>query len=122
MFKGLRDLTSLVKNARQIGDQMKELNEKLKGRRVTGTAGGGMVEIDLNGLLEVLRCKIDEQLIIQHDRELIEDLVAVAINQAIARGKELHADAMKELTGGLNLPGLDEVMAKVTEGEEPMQS
>ena len=118
MFKGFRDLASLVKNAQQIGGQMQELNQKLQHLRVTGAAGGGMVEIEVNGLLEVLRCKIDEQLIAQHDRELIEDLVAVAINQAMTKGKELHAGAMKELTGGLNLPGLDEVMAKVTEEEE----
>ena len=56
------------------------MGDKLKDRRTTGTAGGGMVEIEINGLLEVLRCRIDEQLISQGDRELIEDLVAAAID------------------------------------------
>ena len=52
-----------------------------------------MVEIEINGLLEVLRCRIDPQLIAQGDRELIEDLVAAAVNQAVAKGKQLHAEA-----------------------------
>ena len=62
-----------------------------------------MVEIEVNGLLEVLRCRIDPQLFAQGDRELIEDLVVAAVNQAIAKGKQLHADgAESDLTGGLH--------------------
>ena len=65
----------------------------MKNRRATGTAGGGMVEIEVNGLLEVLRCRIDPQLFAQGDRELVEDLVVAAMNQAVAKGKQLHAEA-----------------------------
>lgn len=118
MFKGLSNLGSLIKQAQQIGGQMQNLGEQLKELRATGTAGGGMVEIEVNGLLEVLQCRIDEQLISQGDRELIEDLVAAAMNQAVSKGKQLHADAMKEVTGGLELPGLQEALAKMT-GPEP---
>lgn len=117
MFKGLANLGSLIKQAQQIGDQIRQLGDELKGRRAQGTAGGGMVEIEVNGLLEVLRCRIDQQLIAQGDRELIEDLVAAAVNQAVAKGKELHAEAMKELTGGLNLPEVQEALAKFTSPE-----
>jgi len=121
MFKGLSNLGSLIKQAQQIGGQMQNLTEQLKDRRATGTAGGGMVEIEVNGLLEVLRCRIDPQLVTQGDRELIEDLVAAAMNQAVGKGKQLHAEAMKEMTGGLELPGLQEALAKVTnpEPEQP---
>ncbi len=113
MFKGLSNLGALLKQAQQFGGQMEKLNEELKNRRATGTAGGGMVEVEINGLLEVLRCRIDPQLFAQGDRELIEDLVAAAVNQAIAKGKQLHAEAVKELTGGLQLPGLQEALEKL---------
>ncbi len=119
MFKGLSSLSTLIKQAQQIGGQMNDLGEKLKGRRTTGIAGGGMVEIEINGLLEVLCCRIDQQLIAGGDRELIEDLVAAAMNQAVAKGKQLHTEAMKELTGGLELPGLQEAIAKLVGPGQP---
>ena len=124
MFKGLSNLGALIKQAQQIGGQMQNLSEDLKNRRAQGTSGGGMVEIEVNGLLEVLRCRVDEQLVAQGDRELIEDLIAAAMNQAVAKGKQLHADAVKELTGGLDLPGVQEALAKFTdaEPEEPEES
>jgi nucleoid-associated protein EbfC len=114
VFKGLANLGSLLKQAQQIGGQMGKLTEEMRKRRVSGTAGGGMVEIELNGLMEVLRCRIDPQLFGQNDRELIEDLVVAAVNQAISKGKQMHADAVREMTGGLPLPGLNEALAKFT--------
>jgi hypothetical protein len=119
MFKGLANLGTLLKQAQQIGAQMEQLTEGMRNRRVTGTAGGGMVEIEINGLMEVLRCRIDPQLFAQNDRELLEDLVVAAVNQAIVKGKQLHADAVRGLTGGLALPGLDEALAKLT-GDVPI--
>ncbi len=121
MFKKLSNLASMIKQAQQIGGQIQHLSEELKERRTTGAAGGGMVEIEINGVLEVLSCRIDPQLIEQKDRELIEDLVAAAVNQAVAKGKQLHADAMKELTGGLELPGLQEALGQVTGQEETQE-
>jgi nucleoid-associated protein EbfC len=119
MFKGLSNLGALLKSAQQLGSRVQELNEALKSRRATGSAGGGMVEVELNGLLEVLRCRIDPQLMAQNDRELVEDLVAAAVNQAIGKGRQLHAEAMKELTGGLALPGIQEVIEKFGSAAEP---
>jgi DNA-binding YbaB/EbfC family protein len=117
MFKGLGNLGSLLKQAQQIGGQMSQLSEEMKKRRVVGSSGGGMVEIEVNGLMEVLRCHLDPQLLVQPDAEMLEDLIASAVNQAIAKGKQMHADAMRDLTGGLSLPGLDDAMAKFMGGE-----
>ena len=119
MFKGLANLGSLLKHAQQFGGQMERLSEELKNRRATGVAGGGMVEIEINGVVEVLRCHIDSQLVAQGDRELIEDLVVAATNQAVMKTKQLHAEAVKDLTGGLQLPGLQEALAKLTGSEPP---
>lgn len=92
---------------------MGQMSEEMKKRRVVGSAGGGMVEIEVNGLMEVLRCHIDPQLV-ANDAEMLEDLVAAAVNQAIVKGKQMHADAVRDLTGGLPLPGLNEAFAKLT--------
>ena len=112
MFKGLSNLGALLKQAQQIGGQMGKLTEDSKNCRVVGSAGGGMVEIEVNGVMEVLRCKIDPTVLTQGDREFLEDLIVAAVNQAIAKGKQLHADAMRDLTGGISVPGLDAAMEK----------
>lgn len=122
MFKGLSNLGTLLQHAREMGTKMQGLAGELRGQRVTGTAGGGMVEIEVNGLMEVLRCRIDQQLFAQGDRELIEDLVASAVNQAISKGKQMHADAMKSVTGGIELPGLEQALGQFFEANENQPS
>jgi nucleoid-associated protein EbfC len=121
VFKGIANLGALLKQAQQIGGQMGQITEEMRKLRVTGSAGGGMVEIEVNGLMEVLRCRIDPKLVTQNDRELLEDLVAAAVNQAISKGKQTHADTLRNLTGGLPLPEmLQDALAKFggTEIEE----
>lgn len=115
MFKGLSNLGALLK----MGGRLQELNEQLKNQRATGSAGGGMVEVEVNGLAEMLHCRIEEKLIAQGDRELIEDLVVTAVNQAVAKTKQMHAENVQSLTGGLNLPGLDEAMEKFLGPHQP---
>jgi nucleoid-associated protein EbfC len=125
MFKGLANIGSLLKHAQQLGGQMGQITEEMRRQRVIGTAGGGMVEIEVNGLMEVLRCRIDPKLMEDKDRELLEDLVAAAVNQAIAKGKQMHADAVRDLTGGLPLPAaFQDVLEKFSGAdaeEEPEQ-
>ncbi|MBN2024619.1 MAG: YbaB/EbfC family nucleoid-associated protein [Pirellulales bacterium] len=95
---------------------MQGLAEELKCRRATGAAGGGMVEIEVNGAGEVLACRMEPPLVAGGDRELIEDLVVTAVNQALGKAKQLHAEAMQSLAGNLNVPGLDEAMGKLLGG------
>jgi DNA-binding YbaB/EbfC family protein len=112
-LKNIGNLGAMLKQAQQLGGQMGQLAEEMRQRRVSGTAGGGLVEIEVNGLMEAVRCRIDPQLIEQKDAELIEDLMIAAFNQAIAKGKQMHADAVRNLTGGLPLPnGFNELLDK----------
>lgn len=113
MFQGLANLGSIWKQASQLGGQLKKLDEELKQRRTSGAAGGGMVEMEINGALEVLRCKIDPQLLAQGDSELLEDLIVAAVNQAVTKAREIHAEAVRDLAGGLQLPGMKEAMEKI---------
>ena len=125
MFKGLANIGTLLKHAHNLSGQMGQMTEEMKKRRVSGTAGGGMIEIEVNGLMEVLRCRIDPQLLTQNDPELIEDLVVAAVNQAINKGKQMHADAFRDLTGDIPLPGgIHEALSKFTgtDSSTPPQS
>lgn len=121
MFKGLGNLANLgqmMQQAQQMGTKMKEMEESLKTKRATGSAGGGMVEVDVNGAGDALAVRIDPVLIEKQDREMIEDLLPAAINDAIAKTKELRAEAMKDITGDMNLPGLDDMMSKFGGGAD----
>jgi DNA-binding YbaB/EbfC family protein len=122
VLKGLAQLGSLLKQAHAITGRMKELNEELRNRRATGSAGGGMVEVEINGALEVLACRIDKQLVEQGDREMIEDLLTTAVNQAVSKAKQLHTEAMKSLAGGLEVPGLDAALADLLSENTPESS
>jgi nucleoid-associated protein EbfC len=119
MFKGFSAFGSLLKQAQQMGDRLRELNDELRKRRVTGTAGGDMVEIEVNGMLEVLRCRIKPELMTESDRELLEDLLTAATNQALSKARQLYGEALKDLGGGIDVPGLDEAMRKLMGDQGP---
>ena len=103
-----------------MSGRMQAIAEQLKTKRATGSSGGGMIQAEVNGLGELLRVTIDPLLMERQDREMIEDLIPAAVNQAQQRAKEMHADAMKSLTEGMDLPGLGglgEMLAKLSGGE-----
>ena len=107
MLKGLSQLAQLpglLKQAQEMGSKMQELQAALKAKRVTGVAGGGLVEVDANGLGEVLAVRLDPTLVAKQDRELIETLLPAAINATHEKAKELHAASMRDLAGGFSLP------------------
>jgi DNA-binding YbaB/EbfC family protein len=114
LFKGLGNLMSLMKQAQSIGGRLKSLSDQLKAKRATGSAGGGLVELEVNGLGEVLRCRIDPSLVAKGDREMLEDLVAAAANDAAAKARSLHMEAMQGLAGGMEISGLGDALAKLT--------
>ena len=118
MFKGLGNFMSVMRQARQLGAQMQAVSEKLKAQRATASTGAGMVEVEVNGLGEVLRVKIDPALVARGDREMIEDLLPAAVNQAVSKARELHLEAFKSVTSDLDVPGLDEALAQMG-GDEP---
>lgn len=120
MFKGLGNIANLMKQAQEMGGKMQQLQEQLKTERVVGSAGAGLVEVEANGLGEVLSVRIDPSLIEKQDRELIEDLLPAACNAAREKATEKHAEQMQSITGGLNLPGLSEALGNL--GDQPPAS
>jgi hypothetical protein len=116
MFKGLGNLANfgaIMRQAQEMGAKMQALAEELKTKRATGSAGGGLVEVDVNGLAEVLAVRIDPSLVEKGDREMIEDLLPAAFDAAQQKAKQLHAEAMESITGGMPIPGLQDAIAQL---------
>lgn len=113
MFGGLANLGNMLKQAQQMGGRLEEINATLKSKRVLGNSGGGLVEVEANGFGEVLRLTIDPTLIERQEREMLEDLIPAAVNQALRKAREMHAEEMKGLASGFGLPGIEEAMSKI---------
>ena len=116
MLKGLGNLANLgalVKQAQQMRAQMEQLGEDMKRRRATGTAGGGMVSVEVSGVGEVLNCRIDPAVFAKGDRELVVELLPAAVNQALAKAKEMHAEALRSMG---DMPGMAEMLSHLTGG------
>ena len=107
-----------MKQASQISGKMQALNDQLKSQRATGASGGGMVEVEVNGLGEVLRLTIDPLLVERGQREMIEVLVPAAVNAAVLKAKQLHVEAMQSMTEGLDLPGLKEALTRADDDSQ----
>jgi DNA-binding YbaB/EbfC family protein len=96
----------ILKNAQKIQEQMGSLQEKLGDISVTGSAGGGMVEIDLNGRMEVLNIRISPEVVDPQDVGILEDLIVSAFTNAMEKIKEAMSREMGALAGGLGIPGM----------------
>jgi DNA-binding YbaB/EbfC family protein len=96
----------ILKNAQKIQEQMGAFQEKLSCIRITGSAGGGMAEIDLNGKMEVLAVRISSEAM--EDREMLQDLIAAAINNAMEKVREeVNREMGNMLPGGIQgIPGM----------------
>jgi DNA-binding YbaB/EbfC family protein len=116
VFKGLGNLANfgaLMKQAQEMGGKMQAIQDELKAKRVTGSAGGGLVEVDANGLGEVLVVRIDPSLVEKNEREMIEDLLPAAVNAAQAKAKQMHSEALQGLAGGLPIGGFADILSQL---------
>lgn len=92
-----------MKQAQQMQEKMQKLQEELAQMEVVGEAGAGLVKVTMTGSHAVRRVELDESLL-QDDKELLEDLLAAAVNDAVRRIEEQNKARMGELTGGMQLP------------------
>ena len=90
----------LLKNAQKIQEQMGAFQENLGNIKVTGSAGGGMTEIDINGKMEVIAARIEQE--IMDDREMLQDLIVAAVNNAMEKIKEeINKEMGSMIPGGI---------------------
>ncbi len=97
---------NIMKQAQEMQEKMKRIQEELASLTVTGRAGGGLVEIEMTCRHDVRAVRIDPALM-EDDREVLEDLVAAATNDAVQRVEKTVQEKMGSVTGGLNIPGLN---------------
>lgn len=96
-------LGQLMQQAQQMQEKLQETQVQLANEKVVGEAGGGMVKVTVSGQREVLEVNIEPQLLTD-DKEMLEDLIAAAVNDAMKKVEALSQERMADLGGGLNLP------------------
>ncbi|CAI8013045.1 Nucleoid-associated protein AFE_1920 [Geodia barretti] len=94
----------MMRQAQQLQNRLAKVQQELEELTVQGSAGGGVVRVTMNGKQEVSEVIIEPEA--AEDIDLLQDLVAAAVNDASARTQQLAAEKMGEVTGGLNIPGL----------------
>jgi len=97
---------NILKQAQQMHTKIAQLQEEMAGKIVEAGSGGGMVNIVMNGKQEVLSVRIDPEVVNREDIEMLQDLIAAAVNEAIRKSQEMMTEEMKKITGGLSVPGL----------------
>lgn len=100
----MKNLGQMLKQAQQMQAKMAELQAQLAAETMTGAAGGGMVEVTMNGKGEMTAVKIDKSLVQPDDVEVLEDLIVAAAKDAKAKVEAYVAAEMQKMTGGLQLP------------------
>jgi len=106
MKNPLGNMANLMKQAQAMQAQMAKLQEEAVTKSVTGTAGGGMVSVTANGGMEIVNVVINQEAVKSGDVDMLQDLVLAASNDALKKARQMMADEMKSVTGGMNIPGL----------------
>ena len=116
-LKQLKQLAGLMGNAGEIKAKVEAVQARLEHETVTANAGGGAVRVTVNGHLKITDVQLDPALATvltqepaDSDREAIEQLIANATNNAITAAQAMIKQHMAELTGGMNLPGMDQLL------------
>ncbi|NOX20737.1 MAG: YbaB/EbfC family nucleoid-associated protein [Nitrospirae bacterium] len=99
-------LGDLMRQAQKIQAEMARIQEEAKNKTVEASSGGGMVTVTANGAGEIVSIKIDPEVINPDDKEMLEDMIMAACNEALRRAQEMVQEEMSRLTGGLQIPGL----------------
>ncbi len=104
MMKGMG---GLLKQAQKFQEDLARVREELAGKTVEGTAGGGMVTATVNGRMDLVALRIDKEVVDPDDIDMLQDLAVAAVNEAVRKSREMAAGELKKLTGGLPVPGME---------------
>ena len=106
MFKGLTDMVSMMRQAKQLGGQLEGMQHELRRKRVRAEAGGGMVAVEVNGLGELAKVEISDELLAKQDGELISSLIVSAAAQAQKKAQETATSDYMQIASNLGLGNL----------------
>jgi DNA-binding YbaB/EbfC family protein len=104
------DINGIMQQAQQMQGKIAKIQQDLAKMTITGSAGGGMVQVMVTGLGEVISVKIEQQLLTPDEADLLQDLITAATNDGLRKAKETGKQAMGQLTHGINIPGLSNIL------------
>ncbi|MFV1951008.1 MAG: YbaB/EbfC family nucleoid-associated protein [Nitrospinota bacterium] len=102
----MKGLGNIMKQAQQMQEKMVKIQEEMADKTVEASSGGGMVTVVANGKQEILSVKIESEVVNSDEIDMLEDLVTAGVNEALRKSRDMAAEEMKKLTGGMNIPGL----------------
>ena len=102
------NISELFQQAQQLQEKLKSVQEEAAGKTVEAQSGGGMVKVIADGSMRIRRITVEPSLLAANDKAMLEDLIVVAVNDALARASQIMTEAMGKLgpLGGLKIPGL----------------
>ena len=102
----MQNFNTIMKQAKKMQERMASLQKELETKTVEAQAGGGMVRVVVNGKYEIVSLKIEKEVVNPEDVEMLQDLIAAAVNEGIRKAQEMTSQEMAKITGGLNIPGM----------------
>ena len=102
----MQNFNTIMKQAKKMQEKMGQLQKELETKTVEAQAGGGMVRVVVNGKYEIVSLKIEKEVVNPEDVEMLQDLIAAAVNEGIRKAQEMTSQEMAKITGGLSIPGM----------------
>ena len=106
MNSGKNNMNSVIKQAQKMQEEMERVQGELEEKTVEAAAGGGAFKAVVSGKKQIVSLTIDPDAVDPEDVETLQDMVMLAVNEAISKADEMMAEGMSSVTGGLNIPGL----------------
>ncbi len=103
---GPSNMNQMIKQAQKMQEDMANLQADLENREFSATAGGGMVEVTIDGKHLIKNIKINPEAVDPDDIEMLEDFITIAVNEAVEKATKTSEEEMGAITGGLNIPGM----------------
>jgi len=102
----VHNIGNIMKQAKKMQEKMARLQQELETRTVEAQSGGGMVRVLVNGKFEIVSLAIEKDVVNPEDIDMLQDLIAAAVNEGIRKSQEMASSEMAKITGGLAIPGL----------------
>ena len=103
---GPNNMQAMLKQAQKMQEDMQLKQEELEAREYQVAAGGGVVNVKINGKKEILEVKLSPEIVDPEDIETLEDLIVAGVNEAIKKVEAISAEEMQKITGSIGLPGM----------------
>ena len=100
------NMAKMMKQVQKMQEQMKKLQEELEHKTVEASSGGGAVRVVVTGKQKIVSIEISPEAVDPEDVEMLQDMVLVAVNEALQKSQDMMNDEMESITGGVNIPGL----------------